>query len=308
MSKFRFTVHVLGIATLTFVFASIAQAQATRTWVSGVGDDANPCSRIAPCKTWAGAISKTAPGGEIDALDPGGFGAVTITKSITLEGGEGQTAGVLVSGTNGIVVQAATSDVVTLRDLDINGIAGQGLNGVQILQAKAVHIDHCQIYGFSLNAINDNRTTSGTFANQLFVNDTFIRANSGGIAVSGSSTKATEAFIEHCRIQDNGGFGSSSGFGVSGSNGNVVNVLFCNVSRNTGEGVKIDTNAGAVVIGCTLNSNLTGALDNGVQFILADNTIINNGTGVSGSVITYGTNRVRGNGGGNTLPPITAQQ
>ena len=66
------------------VAGSLAHAQATRTWVSGVGDDANPCSRTAPCKTFAGAISKTAAGGEINVLDPGGFGAVTITKSITI--------------------------------------------------------------------------------------------------------------------------------------------------------------------------------------------------------------------------------
>src|SRR5947207_7356853 len=109
MNKFRFTINVLAIAIFTFAFASMAQAQATRTWVSGVGDDANPCSRTAPCKTFAGAISKTATGGEIDVLDPGGFGAVTITKSITLDGG-GFIAGVLVSGTNGIVVNAAAMD------------------------------------------------------------------------------------------------------------------------------------------------------------------------------------------------------
>ncbi|MCU0340213.1 MAG: hypothetical protein MUE30_10020, partial [Spirosomaceae bacterium] len=74
-------------------------------WVSGVGDDANPCSRTAPCKTFAGAISKTAAGGEISVLDPGGFGAVTITKSITLNG-DGTLAGILASGTNGIVINA----------------------------------------------------------------------------------------------------------------------------------------------------------------------------------------------------------
>src|SRR5258706_6576507 len=84
MNKFRFTINVLAIAIFTFAFASFAQAQATRTWVSGVGDDANPCSRTAPCKTFAGAISKTAKDGEISVLDPSGFGAVTITKSITL--------------------------------------------------------------------------------------------------------------------------------------------------------------------------------------------------------------------------------
>src|SRR5205807_772508 len=89
MNKFRFTINALAIAIFTFAFASMTQAQATRTWVSGVGDDANPCSRTAPCKTFAGAISKTADGGEIDALDPGGFGTVTITKSVTIDGTTG---------------------------------------------------------------------------------------------------------------------------------------------------------------------------------------------------------------------------
>src|ERR1700682_4953716 len=94
-----------------------ANAQATRTWVSGVGDDANPCSRTAPCKTFAGAISKTQAGGEINVLDPGGFGGVTITKSITISS-EGFEAGVLVSGTNAIIVNAGANDVIILRGLD----------------------------------------------------------------------------------------------------------------------------------------------------------------------------------------------
>src|SRR5438309_2453304 len=82
----------------------LAFAQATRTWVSGVGDDANPCSRTAPCKTFAGAISKTAKDGEIDALDPGGFGAVTVTKSITIDGSPTGAAGVLNALTNGVII------------------------------------------------------------------------------------------------------------------------------------------------------------------------------------------------------------
>ena len=90
---------------LAFAFAVSAQGQALRTWVSGVGDDANPCSRTAPCKTFAGAISKTAAAGEISVLDPGGFGAVTITKAITING-EGTLAGILNAGTNGIVINA----------------------------------------------------------------------------------------------------------------------------------------------------------------------------------------------------------
>ena len=103
---------VLGTILLPLLYAVPADAQASRTWVSGVGDDANPCSRTATCKTFAGAISKTAPGGEIDALDPGGFGAVTITKALTIDGGGGQVASVLVAGTNGIVVQVGANDAV----------------------------------------------------------------------------------------------------------------------------------------------------------------------------------------------------
>src|SRR5947207_638693 len=98
------TLGRIVVGTLSvLVSASAARAQATRTWVSGVGDDVNPCSRTAPCKTFAGAISKTATGGEIDALDPGGFGAVTITKSITISG-EGTMAAILASAVNGIII------------------------------------------------------------------------------------------------------------------------------------------------------------------------------------------------------------
>src|SRR5713226_4667810 len=135
MNKFRFTINALAIAIFTLAFVSIAQGQATRTWVSGVGDDANPCSRTAPCKTFAGAISKTAAGGEIDALDPGGFGALTIVKAITLDGGGGQVASVLVAGTNGIVVAAQPNDVVIIRNLRLDGLLGgtntAGLNGIR---------------------------------------------------------------------------------------------------------------------------------------------------------------------------------
>src|SRR5437867_12215423 len=112
---------------LVFVFASLAQAQATRTWVSGVGDDVNPCSRTAPCKTFAGAISKTATGGEIDVLDPGGYGAVTITRSITIDGSNTQ-ASVLAAGTNGIIINGAGIEV-TIRGLAINGFT-TGIKGI----------------------------------------------------------------------------------------------------------------------------------------------------------------------------------
>jgi len=149
----------LSISATLFVIcllSSAAQAQATRTWVSGVGDDANPCSRTAPCKTFAGAISKTSAGGEIDALDPGGFGALTITKAITIDGGGGQVASVLVAGTNGITVAAGATDVVILRNLGINGLGpGSGsLDGIHYQSGAALHVENCHIFGFTDNGIN----------------------------------------------------------------------------------------------------------------------------------------------------------
>src|SRR3954451_9966952 len=124
-----------ALALIALAIPSSAFGQATRTWVSGVGDDANPCSRTAPCKTFAGAISKTAAGGEINCLDPGGFGGVTIQKSLTISC-EGLTGGVLVSGVNGILVAAAATDVVFLKGLDIEGLGMTAspfnLNGIKV--------------------------------------------------------------------------------------------------------------------------------------------------------------------------------
>src|SRR5665213_1401706 len=143
----------IGSAILLAALFSVsaADAQATRTWISGVGDDVNPCSRTAPCKTFPGAISKTAAGGEIDVLDPGGFGTINITKSITLDGEYiGKAGGILASGTIGVIVNAGPTDVVILRGLDIDG-AGltPGNTGVKINQAGEVDIGNTLIKNFT---------------------------------------------------------------------------------------------------------------------------------------------------------------
>src|SRR6202035_4198960 len=113
-----------------------------------VGDDVNPCSRTAPCKTFAGAISKTAAGGEINVIDSGGYGVVTITKSITIDGGP-FLAGVLATGSNGIVINAGPTDIVTLRNLDINGTntpSTMDTRGIKFLAGKSLIIDNCRVY------------------------------------------------------------------------------------------------------------------------------------------------------------------
>src|ERR1700688_5317309 len=129
MTKSTFYSAFLGALFVVGLAIALAHAQATRTWISGVGDDVTPCSRTAPCKTFAGAISKTAAGGEIDALDPGGFGTLTITKAITIDGGGGQVASVLASSVPGFTVNAGASDRVTLRKLRLNGVCQTSFPG-----------------------------------------------------------------------------------------------------------------------------------------------------------------------------------
>src|SRR5437870_3821686 len=177
MSKLRFAFNILAIAVFSLAISSSAQAQATRTWVSGVGDDANPCSRTAPCKTFAGAISKTAKDGEISVLDPGGFGTVTITKSITLNGTHGSGFGSILSALTAQAILINITDAADVRKsvrivaLNING-ASSGTDGIKILAATRVSIEDTIIDGLTNRGINDIRTGAG---NQLFVTDRTIR-------------------------------------------------------------------------------------------------------------------------------------
>jgi hypothetical protein len=219
-----------------FLHVQFAQAQATRTWVSGVGDDANPCSRTAPCKTFPGAISKTAAGGEIDTLDPGGFGAITITKAITLDGGGGQVSSILVSGTNGIVVQAGPSDVVTLRNLRINGI-GTGLNGIRFLSGAAINIQNCYIFGFTSNGIDIVN------AGQANMSDTVVSNNSGGIRISTNGAGRMLAALYRVQMNNNSSFGlRADGSGGTGA----VSVSFADgQASNSNNGILAAGNLGS---------------------------------------------------------------
>jgi Right handed beta helix region len=298
MSKFRFTIKVLAIATFMFATVSIAQAQASRTWVSGVGDDANPCSRTAPCKTWAGAISKTAACGEIDALDPGGFGAVTITKSITLDG-SGTFASILASLVNGIVINAAATDVITIRGISINGFCN-GINGINILQAKTVNVEDCVIFRFNTgNGITVNETNDLA----LNVRNSVIRDNTlDGINVtsSGGTVKAT---LDNVRLS-----GNANGIHARQSSRVVANN--CNFSNNTTNGVFADATAAFATIRVwnsiiSLNGSngvRAGNVGGGVSGVeIAQNQINHNtGNGVlvgtGGVVETFTNNSIRGNG------------
>jgi hypothetical protein len=255
--------------------------------VSGVGDDANPCSRTAPCKTFAGAISKTATGGEINCLDPGGFGAVTIAKSITIDCHE-VFASVLVSGTNAININGAGA-IVTLRNLNLNGI-GSGLNGVNILAAARVNLEDMMIRGFTQKGISDTRTGGG---NQLFVKNTTIRNNAGtGIGAGAGATSAAVLDNVHS---------VSNLFGVAAATGNNVMINRSLFSGNSNSGVEADPGAQVNVDNSVISQNAIGVSAGGM-IRLSNSDISFNSTGISGATISFGNNRISGNGSAGTAP------
>jgi hypothetical protein len=240
--------HISLLAIVAgFIFPLLAsapaQAQATRTWVSGVGDDANPCSRTAPCKTFAGAISKTAPAGEINVLDPGGFGAVTITKSITIRSDHIE-AGVLVAGVSGIVVAAGVTDTVVLEGLDIEGL-GSGIHGVSFVSGAKLHVIRCNIHHFTQNGVNVASSTSGGHA---FIADSYIFGNLGGVNVAGTSNIGS---ITNTSILSN------TSFAVQANGPNNIAGVQSSVLNDNPTGISILNSGQAISVG---PSNLvTGA-------------------------------------------------
>jgi hypothetical protein len=306
--------------------AGIAHAQAVRTWVSGVGDDANPCSRTAPCKTFAGAISKTAPAGEISVADPGGFGAVTITKAITIEA-DGVIAGVLVSGTNAIVVAAGATDRVTLRGLTVDGL-GTGLDAIKIQSAGRVSLEHCYINNFIQNGVeiapNGTNLTGGT-AIDVFIRDTLFTNNGafggtvdltkGGLFANSEANSTTSpttinVLLDNVMFQNNawgirgidatnitvmgGGVYESKFFGIRVEASTFAANMFLNNTTSSNNGSSGLTVAGAKatarVTGTAMTLNATGISisGGGVVNTLADNPINGNTTDISGTPTTVG--------------------
>ena len=277
-----------------FLLAGLSlHAQATRTWVSGVGDDANPCSRTAPCKTWAGAISKTAAGGEIDALDPGGFGAVTITKEITLDGGGGVIASALVSGTNGIIISAGLNDVVTLRNIQINGIS-TGLSGVRFLTGQALILDNVKISGFTNHCVDIavNQTSSVSFAIRDSV---LLNCNGSGVRAQNSMAYPLFGTMERVTVNQTGvGVTLDSNSHLFARDSNFSNGGTGILLQNTG----LPGNPDAVLEGNLITGNPGGVQVNAGFVRLTNNTISANGVGLvfaGGSVVSFGNNVISGN-------------
>jgi hypothetical protein len=299
-------------------WSTAANAQATRTWVSGVGDDVNPCSRTAPCKTFAGAISKTAAGGEINCLDPAGYGAVTITKSLTIDCHF--TEGGVLAGGNGIVVNALSTDTIFLRGLDIFGVNPPS-NGIRFIAGGALHVEDCVIRRFNAaNSAGISFAPSG--ASQLFVNHTVVAENGngatgGGIVIQPTGSGSAKVTLVDVSAENN----ANINLMVDASSSNSpagINVLADN-SRFSGSGIGVEmktavgSSGGRIQLtNVTVFNNNTGLLaDGGIAGMRVGNSTINaNNTGLAvlngGTLNTYGDNRVDGNvsDGSFTLPAL----
>ena len=306
---------LLGSSAL---YVAPAAAQATRTWVSGVGDDVNPCSRTAPCKTFAGAISKTANGGEINCLDPGGFGGVTVTKSMTficdtVEGG------VLITGTNGFTINAADTDVVTISGMDIFGpTTGPGLNGVRFINGAGLNIRNTTIKGMSAQGVSFEVGAGDTsFLNldnvTILGNGTVGDATTGAIKVNVGTGGTANVVITNTHVQNNVNAGLR--LDLTGTTGTKINAQVSGSTFNgDGVGMLIKAPAGTGLINATVtsttisNNTSFGVFGNGsgVTSRFATTTITGNGAGAAGTtagvnaantalVQSYGNNYLNGN-------------
>lgn len=329
MINTRTPLKIFLLLTFMLALSAVTQAQATRTWVSGVGDDVNPCSRTAPCKTFAGAISKTATGGEIDALDPGGFGTVTITKSITIDGASGF-GSILASGTNGVNVNftaaANPNDPerrVVLRRLSINGTGavgavGQrtGLNGINISTGASVsnlqvHVENCYIQNFTQNGINtSNVASTGVYVS---VKDTnIVNCNIGinlltssGFIVGEMDGVRIEKMTSHgVQIGNSGNMKSrKSSVLFNGGDGFTIGNTVANATLFTEDTFIISNNAG-------IRNGTTGSVVD-----ISNTSILGNATGLAsssgaagGGINSHGNNQIASNTAPGTTPNPIGQQ
>jgi hypothetical protein len=296
---------VLVLSLLSIGITALAHAQATRTWVSGVGDDVNPCSRTAPCKTFAGAISKTASPGIINCLDPGGFGAVTITKSITIDC-TGTLGSVLSSGVQGVIINGLTTSNIVLRNIDINGAGTTlGTNGVNLIQAGSLIVDHVTIGNYSgqgIIASNGSNTPKVDVVNCVIDN---VNAN-GIILFNGGG--GVKMMVAHTQVLNTG----ANGIYASGG-ANVVELRDVNVSKAAGVGFQIDNGSSTAYLeGVTLFANATG-----LNSLAGTNTRLSrsvitastvNGITGAGTTRCFGSNVVEGNAGTQTCTNANVAQ
>ena len=306
--------HATIIVAISLAFALVlpaasAQAQNARSFVSAQsGSDSNNCSRLTPCRTFAYAITQTNAGGEIDTLDPGGYGAVTIAKAMSIVSGLGE-AGVLTpSGATGITISAGVNDVINLRGLIVEG-AGAGSNGIVFNTGKSLTIEKCVIRNHTNNGIAFVPNGSSN----LVMSDTFVANNKGGngVAVVPSGSGAVTAVFNRVEADNNG-----DGILVDSTSylGTDLNATMSDsvAADNSGAGLKVNSNGtgfNVLMFRSVAANNGTGLIAQGMNAELRvdQSTVTGNASGwtalLGGAVQSYGNNSIDGNSSNQGAPP-----
>jgi hypothetical protein len=285
-----------GMAVSLLFCMTASLPSCNRTWVSGTGDDADTavfCPRSDPCATFTAAFSVTSSGGEIDVLDSGDFGSVTIDRAVSIVA-PGNVAGIQVaSGADGIVVNAGPSDAVVLRGLTIGGLSG-ATNGIKLSAGGALHVEHCTINGFAAGILVEPAGGS----TRVFINDTIVRDNGVGISLAPTGGGTVTASLDNVRTENNGTAGVES-------NADAVASVRNSVSDRNGTGFFASASGGFTVINLEsiiASGNGTG-IDSGTPnstINMSNVTAINNGTGLSattgGHIVSFGNNKITDNG------------
>jgi hypothetical protein len=298
MQNYKSFGAAIAVASALFAFSAPAHAQATRTWVSGVGNDADPCSRTAPCKTFAGAISKTAINGIINCIDSGAYGAVTITKSITIDchdvfasilNGNDQ------SSFTGVIINipvGAPKDpwrTVRLRNIDISG-AGYGTVGISILAGAAVILEDIEVTGNIKQGINDARTDGNTM---LTIRNSVV-ANNAGTGISAGAQMNTLVLDN---VQSN-----KNAYGLALAKTNTATSTRSVFSNNATAGVEADSGGQLMLDSSMVTYNGTGISANGGAVGFTDSNIAFNATAITGATTSFGNSRIFGNGAAGVAP------
>ncbi len=304
-------IKATALVLVVLAAASIAQAQNVRSWVSGTGNDAATCTRTTPCQTFAGALAKTNPGGEIDALDAGGFGSVNITKSITIDGGGGQVASIIPASGPAVSITVANVNV-TLRNLQLEGLGTKPFGiSVAAVNGVTLHVENVAITNFVRVGV-DFEPTAGGPVNQLFMINTTVRNNAGG----GILIAYANALLENVRSNFNG-------FGVKAIDGARAIVRNSDASGNTNIGFVAKGTAASAEMNIADSSSSNNGSDgvdsaSGGQptIVRISNVTVTNNAGIGldnnggGQLLSFsqggqGTNNVGGNTGGDGAPTGT---
>jgi hypothetical protein len=298
MTKIISLPTIAGALLACSLSAAPAQAGPNRTWVSGKGTDSGPCTVTAPCRTFGFALTQTAAGGEIDVLDPAGYGTVTITKSISIINDGVGVAAIGAGSGNAITINAGASDSVHLRGLTIEGL-GVGLSGIRFAMGKSLAIENCVVRNFTQAGINISPSTSSSssVSNTIVSNNfygTFI-APTGAAVVKGVLGKVT------ANNNDNGFF--VDGEFMTGASLNVV-IADSEASNNNSVGVLANSSSGhvgplVILRNVVASNNGTGLRTNEFAVLeVANSVVTGNGTGFfqnGAPMFTYGNNIIDGN-------------